>query len=95
MTKYCAGCEKTHDWHSWRGSGEPLVWRCNRHFNETVREYIPERIKEDRKRYKRDLLQPHREGVPSREFIEAYPKQAAQIFSKKERSTAKNVWSDV
>lgn len=95
ITKYCVACKTEHGWHSWRGVGDPTRWICSKHFTDTPREYIPERIKADRKQFARDLLQPRREGEPSREFIEAYPTQSARMFSKEEIRKAKPVWTDL
>lgn len=95
IENYCHACKETHNWHSWRGVGTPTQWICSKHFNDTPREYIPERIKQERKQYARDLLQPRREGEPSREFIEAYPKQSQSIFTEAERRKARKVWTDL
>lgn len=55
-------------------------------------EFIPERIKEERVKFRDHLLQPHREGEASREYIEKYPDSARQMFSESEIKNARYVW---
>lgn len=82
--------------------GDITTWECP-HCKETYSskrkrgnlDLVPDEIKESRKKYAKDILQPHREGYASREYIEAYPDRAKDIFTDKERRTAKNVWKDV
>ncbi|SRR5258708_1915207 len=50
---------------------------------------------EDRRVHAKDILQPHRYGEPSREFIEAYPKESKRYFTPEERKKAKYVWKDL
>jgi len=42
-------------------------------FNPTRREWVPDRIKEDRVKNFKGAIQPYREGKINREFVEAYP----------------------
>ena len=68
-------------------------WICGEHFVDTGNpEFIPDRIKEDRKKYAKDMLQPWRQGEPSKEFIEAFPSQAKKTFTATQIKKAKNVW---
>jgi hypothetical protein len=61
------------------------------------RDWVPQRIKEERKAYQKDLIQPYRQGEFSKEFKEAYPEQSKGMVesgtvSKKQYKDAKNVW---
>lgn len=57
-------------------------------------EFTPNRIKEDRKTYFNDILQPHRMGQLSKEWLDVYGKELAlkKGYSKSEIKHAKNVW---
>jgi hypothetical protein len=55
-------------------------------------EFVPDRIKHDRQKFAKDLLQPWRAGEPSREFINAYPEKAKKMFTNQELRRAKYVW---
>jgi hypothetical protein len=50
-----------------------------------------EDIKTDRKVYKKDILQPFREGVLSKEYVEAYGAQGINV-TPDEVKNAKSVW---
>lgn len=54
-------------------------------------EFVPDRIKEERAKNFNSIIQPWRDGVPSKEFAEAYP-QKAQIMFKGE--SPQYVWKD-
>ena len=98
MIMMCHGCHKRHNDFSWKSywEGTSLITICSQFFKPSPpKEYIPERVKEERQEYAKSLLQPWRSGEPSKEFIEAYPQRAEKLFSVKERKNAKNVWSDV
>lgn len=58
-------------------------------------EFVPERIREDRKKHFKDTIQPFRDGEPSGEYIRQYPEQAKKMFSASERKKAKDVWRDI
>jgi len=60
-------------------------------------DWVPQRIKDDRQKFKRDLIQPYREGEFSKEFKEAYPSQAKEMLksgtiTKDQYKGAKEVW---
>jgi len=98
---FCVKCGKKHTnpdgWshRKWEVAGEVVEgWGCHR---VEYYEFVPDRIKEDRKRYAKDLVQPFRSGEFSREFKESYPDQTRQMVkdgsvSKKEVDRAKDVW---
>lgn len=93
---YCVKCGFKHQsidgWRHrvWETESGPVEgWGC---YKVSMPEFIPDRIKDERRKYAKDTLQPHREGVPSREFIKEYPNQAKKMFTKKEIKNAKNVW---
>ena len=99
---FCMFCLKKHEDFAWKymdymeDGVKKSGWFCRKAFHPTPdRERIPERIKTERKAFAKSMLQPYREGEPSREFIEAYPQQAKKTFTPKEISKAKNVWTDV
>ncbi len=101
MAKYCVGCQKEHEDFNWIyktyevESGDKIVkkdgWFC-REWHTPSRMATPERIKDQRIKHAKDIVQPHRKGQPSKEFIDLYPKQAKKMFTKKEVKNAKNVW---
>lgn len=96
MLEYCAGCKKKHNSPNWKAfflDGN-LVYVCSKFYKPSRVEHIPQRIKEERKKYVKSMLQPWRSGEASAEFIEAYPKQSKKMFTTKERIKAKNVWDD-
>jgi hypothetical protein len=81
--------------------GRVVVYECPRCHKQTsipIRrgsvEFVSQETKNQRQEFAKSLIQPWRGGHPSREFMEAYPKQASKMFSKKEQRTAKNVWKD-
>lgn len=61
-----------------------------------VPEFAGETIKENRKKYWKDIHGAHRKGIPSAEFRDTFGKEAMkrQGFSDKEISKAKQVWND-
>lgn len=96
--EYCYGCKKRHkDW-AWRSTkmedGE-YHWICTNFFKPSHSEFVPERIKEDRKKYFNDIVQPWRGGQASKEFIEAYPKKSQKMFTAEERKKAGYVWKEL
>jgi len=58
-------------------------------------EFVPESIKDDRRKYLKDIVQPFRNGELSKEFVESNPKEAKRYASDKEISKAKYVWKDL
>lgn len=59
-------------------------------------EFTSESIKEQRKEHRDDILQPHREGRLSKEWLDKYGEKAAQKrgFSRSEIVHATDVWGD-
>lgn len=98
MTEYCIRCQKLHDDYQWKGSYDKnikkVVYICSQHYKTTANEFVPDRIVQDRKDNAKSMIQPWREGEASAEYIEAYPEQAKNMFTTRERLTAKNVWKD-
>jgi len=94
--EFCSVCNKKHKATSWRTYAESgrLIHICDKYFKPVSVEHVPQSTKTDREKYAKSLLQPWREGTPSAEFIEAYPKQAAKMFTLKEKLKAKEVWKD-
>lgn len=92
MKIYCAGHQKKHEDTNWKLQEGGVGWFCSAYFKPTTHEWVPQRVKEERKIYKKDILQPWRSGEPSAEFIEAYPKQAKKMFTPKDIKKARKVW---
>lgn len=95
---YCGFCKKKHEDFNWKTQEDKkekqgYIWICSKYFTPSRPEFVPDRIKEDRKKYAKDILQPWRSGEASREFIDAYPERSKKLFTKKEIATAKKVWS--
>lgn len=62
-------------------------------------EITTESIKEDRKIFKSDIVQPFRNGSLSKEYVDAYPEKVKQMIqeghiTESEVKEAKNVWSE-
>jgi hypothetical protein len=91
MPIVCEICKKEVLTASYRKIQDKYLWMCEDCLGYKIMnpEFVPERIKEERRKYAKSLIQPFREGTPSKEFAEAYPEQAKKIF-KKERP--KEVW---
>ncbi len=58
-------------------------------------EFTTEEVREGRRKYFKSTIQPWREGVPSKEYQDAYPERANKMFKKYKKSEIKNVWSDI
>lgn len=56
-------------------------------------EFTTDSVRQQRKDHREDILQPFRSGVPSREFMEAYPEKTKH-WSEEMRKKAKYVWKD-
>lgn len=101
MISFCVGHHKKHEHFSWKFQDYDIDgqhktgWFCGDFFKPTSKEWVPQRIKDDRNKYFKDLIQPWREGKPSREFIDTYPEKSKTMFTEKEKKTAKNVWRDI
>ena len=73
-------------------------WHCDKWFGVQKNfEFVPERIKESRKEYEKELLQPYRQGEFSKEYRDAYPKIAKDmvkegVITQKQHDNAKKVW---
>ena len=82
-------------------AGKVYGWACEGctgmvHYGE----FTTDAIKTDRKKYKKELLQPFRQGQISKEYLDAYPKQAKGmikegIITKKQAKQSKEVWKGV
>jgi hypothetical protein len=56
-------------------------------------EFTSEQIKEARKVYKKDIIQPYRDGVLSKEYLEQYGTKGIKP-SEEDIKNAKYVWND-
>lgn len=98
---YCIRHKKSHTSESgWRytkwDTKEGIVsgWGCA---IVSYPEMVPERIKNERVEYANDMLQSHRGGMLSREFLEAHPTRAKQMLqdgaiTKEEIKKSTYVW---
>ena len=83
-------------------SGYEILWQCPKCKEKKVvpytkgryPEFVPASFHTQRQAYAKSMVQPWRDGVASQEFIEAYPDQAKNLFSDRDRKKAKNVWGD-
>ncbi len=63
-------------------------------------EFIPDHVKEERPKYLKSMLQSHRQGELSREFVEANPERVKGmvkegVLSNREVKKAKKVWPEL
>lgn len=63
-------------------------------------EFVPQHIKDERPKYLKSMIQSHRQGELSKEFVELYPQKVKQMvdagkITKEEVRKAKNVWGDL
>jgi len=62
-------------------------------------EFTSPAIKEARRKHRKELLQPFRQGEVSKEYLDAYPEQRAGmikegVITETQAKKAKNVWHD-
>lgn len=62
--------------------------------SERTYEFVPDRIKEDRKEFKDQTIQPFRNGVLSKEYIDLYGTKHISATDE-EVKNAKNVWGEL
>jgi hypothetical protein len=98
----CQGCEREHEDWAWKNTtytfpdGSRSGWFCTKwHKPRKSAEKVPEHVKQQRIENANDMVQPWRQGEPSKEFIDLYPSEAKKTFTEKEIKKAKNVWKDV
>lgn len=102
---FCWGCQKEHDDYNWKSYFEEIEYKdgvvkkefisiCTKfHRPDPYPEFTTNSIKEQRSQYLNSIIQPWRDGVPSKEFAEAYPDKAKKMF-KDEYKKAQYVWKD-
>lgn len=91
---FCVQCNQEHEDHTWKLIDKG--WICRKYFNPSrPAEFVPERTKQERKEYFKSTIQPRRDGVASKEFMEAYPKQADKTFNDYEKKNAKYTLKDL
>lgn len=102
MVTYCTGHKKDHEDFNWKyrdyqdDSGNiKSGWFCGDYFKSRAKEWIPDRVKNERNAHFKDIVQPWRDEEPSREYQELYPDRAAKMFTEKERKNSKYVWRDI
>lgn len=98
MREPCVLCHRLHDSQNWKYAqyesvdGMRYGWFCEKWFKPSSIEFIPDRIKEDRKSHAKSMLQPWRGGVASSEYIKAF---GTKNFTKEEVRKAKPVWKEI
>lgn len=98
MRSLCVLCHKIHGGQNWRyasyetSNGIRYGWFCQKWYKPVTPEFVPERVKEDRKTYAKSLLQPYRGGVPSSEYIQSY---GTGRIDPNDVKKAKPVWKDI
>jgi hypothetical protein len=107
---YCVLCKTKHFDFNWRyktwqifsGNLENNLegWACSKWFHPVSHEFVPDRIKQERRKYWRDMVKPYRGGQLSKEFCDLYPKQVAKMVKAgsvkpQDIRKAKNVWGDL
>ena len=77
----CVGCGFEHDDFNWKHTkyGTKEGWFCRKWHKPSRTNFTPDRIKDQRITHAKDIVQPHRKGQPSKEFIDLYPKQAKKM----------------
>ena len=101
----CVKCGKKHtsDWgwtHKKWNTKNGIIsgWGCNDKPTK-AHEFTTDEIKEGRRKYRKELLQSHRQGELSKEYVDAYPENAKGmvkegIVTQKQVDRAKNVWGN-
>lgn len=101
---FCVLCSEKHEDSAWRftkvqtSEGETTEgWICSKYFKPRVTDNVPEYVKNERKKYATDLVQSHRQGELSREFVELYPDRVRGmikegVVTRDEVKKAKPVW---
>jgi hypothetical protein len=96
---YCTLCHRIHKSFNWRYAqyetpdGKRYGWFCDKWFTPApYPEFMPQRIKDDRPKYAKSLMQPYRGGVASQEYIDTY---GTKRINPKDVKKAKNVWGDI
>ena len=100
MRELCVLCHKVHSDTDWKytlyttSKGTQYGYFCRKWFTPTKVDWVPQRIKNERVQFKKEIVQPWREGEPSQEYAETYPDKAKKIF-KNEKKKPSRVWKDI
>lgn len=100
MREMCVLCHRNHESSNWKYGeyvtveGKKWGWFCGKYFKSSTPEFVPQRIKDDRKANAKSLLQPWRNGELSREYLDTYGNGRIKATDKEIKS-AKKTWSDV
>ena len=62
--------------------------------SERTYEFVPEHIKEEREEFKKQTIQPFRNGVLSKEYVDLYGTKYIDV-TPEEVKNAKNVWGEL
>jgi len=103
MKQLCVLCRRIHNATHWKYGEYKTVdglrwgWICSRWYKPKTYEFVPQRIKDERVKYRKEILQPYRSGELSREFVEAYPSQVKKMIksgavTKREVAKSMPVW---
>lgn len=103
MTFYCYKHDREHEAPNWRGTpvttqaGVEIRHICLENGESHYPEFVPQYVHDERITYANDMLQSHRGGQLSKEFLEAHPQRAKQMLkdgaiTKEEVKNSKYVW---
>jgi len=96
MKELCVLCHKIHEAFNWKyGEYETVEglrwgWFCDKWYKPSHPEFVPQRIKDDRNKYAKSIMQPYRQGVASQEYIDTY---GTKRINPKDVKKAKKVWT--
>ncbi len=104
---YCVLCKTDHEDVNWRHKqwieGQPDGWACSKWFTprplHSMVEFVPSEMKEARKQYADEQVQPYRQGELSREFVNLHPDKVkgmvkSGIVTKQQVKQSKHVWKN-
>jgi hypothetical protein len=97
---FCVVCNKETEYYEWTHKKWELAtgiiegWGCGRHQRVSYPEFVPDSLKEDRKKHFRAILQPFRGGEVSKEYIEAHGTKHIKA-TPQQIAKAKYVWKDL
>ena len=96
--EYCVLCHRIHASFNWRygeyetTDGRRYGWFCDKWFTPTHPEFMPQRVKDDRNKWAKSIMQPYRGGTASQEYIDTY---GTKRINPKDVKRAKPVWKDI
>lgn len=98
----CVGCNKKHSDFNWTYTTyedeygqKKNGWFCTKWIKPSgSKEWVPDRIKDERLKYRKDIVQPFRDGQLSKEYVDTYGTRGLHGVTKDDVKKAKPVWTD-